>query len=128
MKYFNRYVNNTGLTLIELLASITLLSIVIIIFLSIFSQSMIWSSKVEDRLTAVNLAERVLYEARTDSVPTQPITLNGKNYYFEIDYPVSDVIDLEESLGLTRIHVKICDELPCSKVESEIYGYIEQED
>ena len=58
----NNLKNNGGFTLIEILASITILGIVVTIFLSFFSNATLLSSKTEDKLTAINLAEKELYE------------------------------------------------------------------
>ena len=58
----NNLKNNQAFTLIEVLASITILGIVLTIFLSFFSNATLFSSKTEDKLTAINLAEKELYE------------------------------------------------------------------
>lgn len=64
MKNLRNALNDKGLTLIELLVSLALISIVIVTFLSFFSQSVLFSSKSEDKLTAVNIAEKVIAELK----------------------------------------------------------------
>lgn len=65
----NNLKNNQAFTLIEVLASITILGIVLTIFLSFFSNATLFSSKTEDKLSAINLAEKELYEV-TNSLQT----------------------------------------------------------
>lgn len=127
--------NKNGLTLIELIAAITILSIVIISFLSFFSQYIMFSTKVEDKLTAVNIAEKVLNTVKEDEptmdydpYPYELPEVNGKVYYPVI---VKSQSQDEQALGLQRVHVKIYskeDYGPNTNPDSEIYGYIEQED
>ncbi|QOR66369.1 type II secretion system protein [Cytobacillus suaedae] len=120
--------NNKGITLIELLLSITILSIVILSFMTIFSQLITFSVKVEDKVTVINIAEEVLNNVKR-SVPNSadPITINGKTYYPSISVGTNQT-GRESSLGLRRVHVKIYTEEyfdPTSEPASEIYGYIE---
>ncbi|MGM0874442.1 MAG: type IV pilus modification PilV family protein [Bacillota bacterium] len=64
MQTYKQSINSKGFTLIEVLASIVILGIILITFLSFFSQSMMFSVKVEDKLSAANIAERILYEVK----------------------------------------------------------------
>lgn len=56
--------NTKGLTLIEVLASIVLLSIVIISFLPLFPQISLMNTKTEDNLQAANVGKELLVELR----------------------------------------------------------------
>lgn len=94
-------ITQCGFTLIEALSSIVLLSVVILFFLSFFTQSTLFSNKTEDKLTAINISEKVLNEAKMGMIPNSIETVNGKDYYIEIDYKD------EDDLQLTRIHVKV---------------------
>lgn len=126
------YLKSDGLTLIELLSAITLLSIVIIIFLNIFSESIFMSRKVEDKLSSVNVAEKVLNTVRRgdpsisyEKYPYKLPKVNGKTYY-----PVVTVTQTtkESELGLKLVHVKIYSKEDFdkeSKPDSQIFGYIE---
>ncbi|RSL32377.1 prepilin-type N-terminal cleavage/methylation domain-containing protein [Salibacterium salarium] len=118
--------NQTGLTLIEVLASITILSIVTLTFLSFFSQSMIFSERTEDELTAVNAAEKVMNIVKNNppafEYPEEVIVVNEKQYYTEVEKSP------QNELGLRKVHVKIFtnpDYNSGSKPTSELYGYIE---
>ncbi|MFE8703435.1 prepilin-type N-terminal cleavage/methylation domain-containing protein [Cytobacillus sp. FJAT-54145] len=53
--------NEKGLTLIEVLVSITLLSIITITFLSFFNQAYSYTKKNEDKTVGINVARNVLY-------------------------------------------------------------------
>ncbi|NEU29787.1 prepilin-type N-terminal cleavage/methylation domain-containing protein [bacterium LRH843] len=134
MKKFKATFNNKGLTLIELLASMVILSIVIIFFLSFFSQSIMLSVKVEDQLTTVNVAERIMNNVRKlpegdlDPGPCgneykhEPsYEVNGKHYYPAVAICQSHE---EKHLDLYRIHVKIYTNNDYNaSPSSEIYGY-----
>ncbi|MED3571438.1 type II secretion system protein [Cytobacillus praedii] len=132
MRKLESYLKSDGFTLVELLAAITLLSIVIIIFLNIFSQSVLMSRKVEDKLSSVNIAEKVLNTVRRgdpsisyEIYPYELPKVNGKTYY-----PVVTITQTtkESELGLKLVHVKIYlkeDYDKASKPDSQIYGYIE---
>jgi len=136
----NNFKNNNGFTLIEVLASITILGIVLTVFLSFFSNSMTFSVKAEDKLTAINLAEKELYDV-TNSIEayckiknceepnsispdkyTRPdISLNNKTYLSTVT-PLSQNAE-EISLGLLPISITINSE--DNKELITLYGYIE---
>ncbi|MBY0123970.1 PilW family protein [Bacillus sp. S/N-304-OC-R1] len=128
------FYKKNGFTLVELLCAITLLSFVIIIYLSIFSQSLSLSRKVEDKLTSVNVAEKVLNMVRRgdanisfDTYPYELPKVNGKTYYPVV---VITQTSQEQALGLKKVLVKIYSNKDYSKTlkpDSEIYGYIELE-
>ncbi|CAM3457565.1 type II secretion system protein [Cytobacillus oceanisediminis] len=48
-----------GFTLIEVLASIGLISLILLVFFGIYSQSMLFSSKNEKKIEAMNIAREV---------------------------------------------------------------------
>ncbi|SFQ22290.1 type IV pilus modification PilV family protein [Salibacterium halotolerans] len=114
-----------GFTLVELLASLTILSIVIISFLSFFSQYILFSVRAEDELTAVNAAEEVMYEVKNEQNQPGEIQLNNKTYYPDVHLCRSDM----EELG--RVHVEIFREQnPSSSAEplSELYSYVDTDE
>lgn len=53
--------NNHGLTLIEVLVSLTILGIVVTSFLSFFNQAYSYTKKNEDKTVGINVARNVLY-------------------------------------------------------------------
>jgi len=122
--------NNQGLSLVELLVSIVILSIVIVSFMSFFSQSMKFSRIIEEKLAAINIAEEILSNAKKNPeeepiklLTEQQIELNKKKYYAEISITQSSE---EKKLALKRIQVKIFNtkEHDSSlKPVTEIYGY-----
>src|ERR1700748_2026904 len=67
MTRLKKYFNTKGLTLIEILASIVILGIILTAFFSFFSQSMMFSSKVEDKFSGVNIAEKVMYDIKSSN-------------------------------------------------------------
>ncbi|MEK3981051.1 prepilin-type N-terminal cleavage/methylation domain-containing protein [Psychrobacillus sp. FSL K6-2836] len=104
--------NQRGLSLIEILAAVVLLMIIIVGFLSFFAQATSHSRITEDKLTAINLAEKVLVEIKRD--PTMVIEdkypegmkLNGKTYYPIITY-LKEQTNGEFALELKRVRVEI---------------------
>jgi len=120
----NNFKNNNGFTLIEVLASITILGIVLTVFLSFFSNSMTFSVKTEDTLTAINLAEKELHNV-TSNFKTKSyeksIELNNKTYLATMT-PLSQNRE-ESSLGLLPISITIYSE--DSKELTTVYGYVE---
>lgn len=65
MGNLKKYFNSAGITLVELLTAIIIISIIFISFLTIFNQTMQWSVKVEDKFTGVNIAEAILYKTNS---------------------------------------------------------------
>ncbi|MFB5282220.1 prepilin-type N-terminal cleavage/methylation domain-containing protein [Peribacillus sp. Hz7] len=136
----NNFKNNNGFTLIEVLASITILGIVLTVFLSFFSNSMTFSVKAEDKLTAINLAEKELHDLTNsieaycktknceepnnipeDTYTRSPIELNNKTYLSTMT-PLSQNTE-ESSLGLLPISITIHSE--DNKELTTVYGYVE---
>ncbi|MBD3107822.1 prepilin-type N-terminal cleavage/methylation domain-containing protein [Bacillus sp. AGMB 02131] len=129
-----RYIKtNQAFTLIEVLASITLLSIVLAIFLPFFANSIELSSKTEDKLTAINLAERELrnemnkFEASPiNSCPTTPITKqiektnNKEDYYSTVEF-----ICGEKELNLVPMKISISRNEYGNNPITALYGYVE---
>ncbi|WP_243292072.1 type II secretion system protein [Bacillus sp. FJAT-47783] len=56
--------DESGVTLVELVASITILFIVLSVFATFFTQSALFTKKNEEAISAVNLARLVLEEVR----------------------------------------------------------------
>ncbi|CAM5183022.1 hypothetical protein UACE39S_05325 [Ureibacillus acetophenoni] len=53
--------NEKGFTLVELLVALTILSVIVFAILAIFAQYLNYSVNTGDKITATNLAEKVLY-------------------------------------------------------------------
>ncbi len=52
--------DDKGFTLLEVFASMTILSIILITFFSVFSQGLLFSSKNEEKVASINLARETL--------------------------------------------------------------------
>src|SRR5690606_7901361 len=61
---FKRIKNNKGLTLVEILAALVLLSIVLITFMSFFTQSAKFTAHNQETLTAVQIGEQAVSDIR----------------------------------------------------------------
>ncbi|UCZ52141.1 prepilin-type N-terminal cleavage/methylation domain-containing protein [Bacillus shivajii] len=149
-----KYLNSKGLTLIELLAAITILSIVLITFFGFLTQSMFFSTKTENKLTSVHVAERVLYEVKTNltegdlsafSQPCSatPLTVVPGGYYGLVEdetghfyyetnnnvyYPIVTLCQTEDeqALNVYRVQVKIYDhEADPPVLLGETFDYIQ---
>ncbi|WP_096153199.1 prepilin-type N-terminal cleavage/methylation domain-containing protein [Bacillus sp. FJAT-45066] len=90
--------NNKGFTLIEILVSIVILSIIIVTFLSFFSQALFYSVKEEDKLTGINIAERIMFNVKQSDDIIDLLFLNeyvcGQNP-LNINNSFSGDVDLE---------------------------------
>lgn len=138
--------NTKGLTLVEILGAIVILGMIFTAFFTFFSQSMLFSSKVENKLTSVNLAERMLYETEEyfqinkEDIPLgeelhgssiglgkDEYIINNKKYYPIIT--ITQPLQEEQDWGLYRVHIQIYAEEVNEeeKPVSELFGYIEIE-
>lgn len=119
--------NNHGFTLVEILASITILFLLGTVFFQTFIFSQKATSDNQDKLVAINLAQSVLEEVKVKSVYEEigspgtygsPVCIedasnesgcnskyqkwmNGKDYYIEI------VVSEEHEKGLYPVEVKV---------------------
>lgn len=77
--------NENGLTLVEILAALVILGIVLVSFMSFFTQSAKFTAVNYEKLTAVQVAEDVISNVRENS-------LDYKNLYpeYKIDIVRSD--------------------------------------
>ncbi|TYS68930.1 prepilin-type N-terminal cleavage/methylation domain-containing protein [Sutcliffiella horikoshii] len=77
LKFTREKINNdSGFTLLEVLVSIVILSIIILTFLSFFSQALLFSVKEEDNLVGVNISERILYYVEGSSTIESVLSAN----------------------------------------------------
>ncbi|MHC0037466.1 type IV pilus modification PilV family protein [Pseudoneobacillus sp. C159] len=90
--------NQNGVSLIEVLASVVLLFIILTSFFSFFNNSLVFSSKNEEELVAFNLARKTLkiVEAKYNNTLDQTqFLINCSNY--PTSYPVELIAELENS-------------------------------
>lgn len=138
--------NEKGITLVEMLAAVTILGIVIITSMSIFSQMTKFNMKTESKLETMNEA-RVLLEQIKEN-PETLCSLNKEenngaivfsqkddNYKYEVNYHLKD--DLSEAsvdickdvkqttpvVRLNKVHIEIKD-VETDRLVSETFGYI----
>lgn len=145
VKTIKKFFNSNGLTLVELLASIVIIGIIFTSFFSYFSQTMLFSSKVEDKFSGGNIAERILYETEkhyedAEEIPLTTLTGKGiglsEDYYLVNNkkyYPIVTIscpLPEEQKWGLYRVLVQIYDKNPNgsenASLLSELFGYIEK--
>ncbi|MFJ8063150.1 prepilin-type N-terminal cleavage/methylation domain-containing protein [Psychrobacillus sp. NPDC096426] len=128
-----KILNQKGLTLIEILATVVILMIVIVGFLSFFSQATSHSRITEDKLTAINLAEKVMVERK--GLGTKIINreikkledINGKTYYAIIGEDSTNNLNLQ--LFFVEIYTKNPENPQNSneKPITELYSYLNLE-
>ncbi|AXI09688.1 prepilin-type N-terminal cleavage/methylation domain-containing protein [Oceanobacillus sp. 143] len=127
-----------GMTLVELLAAITILGIVFIGFVSIFPQMTKSNVQTEEKLETMNLArvELVLLKESPNLLSNPPYNKTScenpqfiyekvqDGYDYEIIYdPVEDLNKNEhnDSVKLNQIHIKV---MKNEKMISETFGYL----
>lgn len=125
--------NSRGFTLIEIIASITILGVVIVALLPIFPQIFSWTKMTEDELGSSNLLGQVAEDIREividEQLPICPSAVSLENiapypesegYPYSVDVAVCQSEE-EATLGLTRARIQI---LKDGKKISESYTYI----
>jgi len=120
--------NQKGLTLIEILVSIVILGIIFTGMLGFFSQTVKFSSYNENKITSINLAEKMLSEYKTTNSYGREHTINDKNYYVEItELSAHKTNDFEQTTELVPIVIKVYTDpshTPTS-LTTELYSYME---
>ncbi|WP_066365608.1 prepilin-type N-terminal cleavage/methylation domain-containing protein [Neobacillus fumarioli] len=94
----HRLQNSRGLTLIEVLVSITILGIITTAFLSYFTQAYSYTKKNQDQTVGINIARNVLYymeQQNYQSIKNQyfPSDTNPKEVKLTIDNCKDSVFD-----------------------------------
>ncbi|OIJ18362.1 hypothetical protein BKP45_12360 [Anaerobacillus alkalidiazotrophicus] len=147
------YGSQGGFTLIEVLASLVILSIILVTFFSFFNQALIFSGKNEEKLVAYNLARKTLNIVEEDYADLNGIELTiscesyptnyrddlklalyettcyykeNNRYYFPEITITKQSFDNFTSPVLYLIHVKIysSDHLVERELLSETFGYV----
>ncbi|AYC29757.1 prepilin-type N-terminal cleavage/methylation domain-containing protein [Paenisporosarcina cavernae] len=140
---------NEGFTLIEVLASIVLISLLFLSFFSLFPHISFLNDKTAENLTAATVAKEIHAELKQQTYtysPTQPITIinstpptvDGNIVRYQGSYRGFDVtIEIDgnkifsgQTVELTQVHVKVYDQKarPIDETTnplSETYGYVE---
>ena len=97
-----QFQNDSGMTLVEILAALVLLSIVLLAFFSFFTQSAKFTQHNKEKLTAVEVAEDVvaLLRANMDLDELEEYEVNGDTYLNTTSYPSY------------KVEIKVNNELP----------------
>ncbi len=86
---------NKGFTLVEILVTLVILSIILLSFMSFFSQSSLFTQKNNEKLTAINLAQETIV-----SIKNQPVLFQkAVNYRTGFSDPEKTVLNVN-SLGI----------------------------
>ncbi|SIS50731.1 type II secretion system protein [Salimicrobium flavidum] len=88
--------NDKGLTLIEILAAITLFGVIISIFLSLFSDNLLLSNRVENELDAIHVAETAADASLASGEVRQQVRTQGKSCE---DNENAEVVPLDSIIG-----------------------------
>lgn len=139
MKCLNVWNNDKGLTLVEILASLVILGIVFVGFMTVFPQMTNFNEKTETKLLAMN-------EARSELIRLQKSPMNLQNeqlvrqdelylyyeyelgeYKYKVKYKkqadvISETID---TVTLNSIEIQVYKK-GTNKVSSEIFGYLKK--
>jgi prepilin-type N-terminal cleavage/methylation domain-containing protein len=120
-----------GFTLIEVLASLTLVALIFISFMGLMSNSFLFTEKNDDKLQAVNLARLALsnYQVQKESTITNSeIVLTNEDYNHTDLHLKALVTQTTQEAQIGLYMVKITVEDSNGKVLAETYGYTEEKD
>ncbi|WP_404444078.1 type II secretion system GspH family protein [Sutcliffiella horikoshii] len=111
-----------GLTLIEILVSIVILGIILTAMLGFFSQTVKYSSQNENKITSINLAEKVLSQYKASNSYTSEHNINGKIYYVDVAE-----LTAHQTKDLIPLAVKVYTDpsLTPKSLTTELYSYME---
>lgn len=129
-----RQLNSNGFTLVEVIASISLLAMASAVLLPVFPQMMGWSQMTGEKLEASNAIGKVTYEIQHDTAIVSSAYTSIKkcpqttpiNYSMDIEYSVRLGLcqSAEEAeLGLVRTKIEL---YSAEGLVSESYTYIEE--
>ncbi|WP_432355789.1 type II secretion system protein [Sporosarcina sp. A2] len=140
--------NESGLTLIEILASLVILGIVFVAFMTIFPQMTLFNNRTETKLETMNEARIVLEEYRSKSISFTPIGTCPNDNWSNLQYTgspgehkvnknrsvfieIKNCPDVEPAkknvagvVQLHQIHIEIREK---DKLSSESFGYVKVE-
>lgn len=134
--------NESGLTLVEILAALVILGIVFIGFMTVFPQMNLFNQRTESKLVTMNLAKQELAELKEAPSRLAPerkqITVKAGDgyetydlsrgaYKIQIDCYKTETTNItcSEATGkpaLHKIHIRIQEN---GKLTSETFGYLE---
>ncbi|MFS0673076.1 type II secretion system protein [Ornithinibacillus sp. 179-J 7C1 HS] len=125
--------SSNGFTLVEIIASITILGIVVAILLPIFPQIIGWTSSADNQLRGSNLLDQAAFDIKNSNIlstldqsndcpnMSNPINLSDTFTYMDNYYPVISLCK-ETGTNLYQTHIEIYDEE--NKMLSDTYIYL----
>ncbi|WP_438311216.1 type IV pilus modification PilV family protein [Sporosarcina sp. FA9] len=96
-----RKMGEKGVTLVEILATLVLLSIVLIGFFSFFTQSATFTKHNKEKLTAVQIAEDVVAKIRNSEYPDTNLEIKDYSGY------IVDIVIEDGPAGLKKAEIKV---------------------
>lgn len=99
--------NEKGLTLVEVLASIVILSIVLVIFMNFFPQMALMNNKNEEKQQAINLAKKELIYWQNEMKSQSDLDnfLNTPSTISQFKAECNENISLDFGCGIFNYHV-----------------------
>ena len=142
MEWKTKKCNESGLTLVEILASLVILGIVFVSFMTIFPQMTLFNERTETKLETMNEARIVLEEYRNEKWKTKNLSaprFNAQNgWWIDTQPPKPNITvkikqdpdegpDLTTELkpGVVRLHRLQVQIKKNDEVISESFGYVQ---
>ncbi|GKV54432.1 hypothetical protein NCCP2222_03790 [Sporosarcina sp. NCCP-2222] len=129
--------NERGVTLVELLASLVILGIVFVGFMTVFPQMTNFNEKTGSKLETMNLARSKLEEIKDMGIPAECKGIidrceisddNVEGYKVTIQYKMTPDLKKEgeptEQVALYQVHIKFFRPGHENKPVSETFGYV----
>ncbi|MBB4825863.1 prepilin-type N-terminal cleavage/methylation domain-containing protein [Sporosarcina luteola] len=125
-----------GMTLVEILASLVILGIVFVGFMTVFPQMTNFNEKTGSKLETMNLARSELDDIKDDGIPGQCegkldkclITKQVNGYAVTLEYTMQPDLegakDAKEQVTLHQVHIKFFRPGQEAKPVSETFGYV----
>jgi len=139
MKRLRVHNNERGLTLVEILASLVILGIVFVGFMTVFPQMTNFNEKTGSKLETMNLARSKLDEIKDEGIPAVCKEIKDKcvipddsfkSYKVIIEYTMKpDLKKDREAAGqvaLYQVHIKFFRPGHEDKPVSETFGYVRE--
>lgn len=130
--------NEKGFTLLEVLLSITILTIVLTTFFQFFSQSMLFSSRNEEKQQAINIVRQLMNELQENNTAynkfdTSTSPINDQKTLNDLFQKVENINELHERFDISltfqkkgqliQVYVKVKSKNR-EDISAETYGFI----
>lgn len=124
MERLNIFRNEKGLTLVEVLAALTIIGIIVVGLLFIFPQMTKFNDKTNSKLEAMNLAKMELYELQShpSKIEAGNLTYSKDGYLFEVTVQQDEATKMK-AIQLVQVHIVVKKD---DRVTSETIGFIQR--